>query len=628
MGAAGMRTTPRRIGAVWRALAFGAVAAAVGLLLTEAASAQEFGARGQTASLAYVDDDTPERNAVGWFGPDCMLSLIAPRIALTAAHCLPIARRAPRDPKKGVNLCEGFDDVLQGYTPWERPDRWYEVVTPDGSAPLSARFGPRRSDAAHEVDIVAYSLGHCSDLLLVRLARPVPRAVARPMRVVTDLGGGVGTGVNAELSQALARLELRQIAFDVGSAATRRTGPAAVAAGNRCHLFTEPTAADPSGVGQVGASGAPLAASVDGDEYLFGVLIGAGVFDPDICGAIAELPSAHAVYTPSFRAEIPGAAAQDLAEWIAYQAPQASTQLPMVDWPLIGRFERGGRESYLIVRKSNWRWFARQADGPVVFSNAPWGGRSDDIPLVGDLNRDGVDDLIIYRRDEEFWFARDGAAAIKDPDGGAALFRQLEAGSAGAGARPMVGDVDGDGYDDLLTYHPNTGRWTAYSVRFNGPIPRTTRGDVRYGGLVGDKPFLGDVNGDGRDDLIIFRDQDNRWYARDYLTDQRFIRGAEFGGRAADTPLVGDVDGDGRADLVVYRADEQTWHAVSGADLRTRLADGLAHAAEGGAPRLGDVDGDGRSDFVLYATATSQWTALDLAGEPIGLPLSWGRAWR
>jgi len=61
----------------------------------------------------------------------------------------------------------------------------------------------------------------------------------------------------------------------------------------------------------------------------------------------------------------------------------------------------------------------------------------------------------------------------------------------------------------------------------------------------------GDFNGDGTDDIAIFRPESGLWA----------IRGISryYFGTASDNPVEGDFDGDGTNDIVIYRPDNGLW---------------------------------------------------------------------
>jgi hypothetical protein len=107
----------------------------------------------------------------------------------------------------------------------------------------------------------------------------------------------------------------------------------------------------------------------------------------------------------------------------------------------------------------------------------------------------------------------------------------------------LTGDINGDTIHDLAFFRPSTGEWRIDYDR-NGVIDQTT---TYFGAFpLGDvTPVLGDVSGNGFAALGVYRRSTGQWQFNNGRT-------FTFGGQAGDVPLLGDINVDGRADLLIY----------------------------------------------------------------------------
>jgi len=228
-------------------------------------------------------------------------------------------------------------------------------------------------------------------------------------------------------------------------------------------------------------------------------------------------------------------------------------------------------------------------------------GRPGDIPISGDFDGDGIVDLAVFRPDSDAlpgasrWFilgSRTGPRSIFFGGSGLDL--------------PAPADYDGDGITDIGVFRPDSDLLPGASEFF---ILRSSEGPrrVQFGMAGSDVPVPADFDGDGRDDLAVFRpDSDlNPGSAQFFIL--RSTEGAfstPFGNANEDVPIPVDFDGDGRADIAVYRTETAQWvlRNESGGTITQSFG------APGDIPVPADFDGDGRADLTTFRASTGQWT--------------------
>jgi murein DD-endopeptidase MepM/ murein hydrolase activator NlpD len=275
--------------------------------------------------------------------------------------------------------------------------------------------------------------------------------------------------------------------------------------------------------------------------------------------------------------------------------------------------------------------------------------------LFGDVNGDGRDDLICpYDYGNADMTTLVQLAPQSGLAGWTALSTRTGAGNFDLGhCKPMLlGDVNGDGRDDLICpyAYPNANMTTLVQLAPQSGLASWTALSTSTGEHNFDldhcKPMLiGDVNGDGRDDLICP-------YAYPNANMTTLVQLAPQSGLAGWTALststgegnfdldhckpmlIGDVNGDGRDDLVCPydygNADMTTlvqlapqsgltgWTALS-----TRTGAGSFDLGHCKPMLIGDVNGDGRDDLVCpYDYGNADMTTLVQLAPQSGLA-SW-----
>jgi hypothetical protein len=178
-------------------------------------------------------------------------------------------------------------------------------------------------------------------------------------------------------------------------------------------------------------------------------------------------------------------------------------------------------------------WYLRNQGGAIVRF---FYGNPGDVPFMGDWNCDGVDTPGLFRISDAFAYLRNSNSQ------GIADIRFFFGNPSDI---PLAGDFDGDGCDSLSIYRPSEQRFYIINAlgANNGGL-----GPAEFSfifGNPGDKPFVGDFDGDGIDTVGLHRESTGFVYFRNSLT-TGIANNEFFFGDPGDRFVTGDwgvVDG-------------------------------------------------------------------------------------
>ena len=351
----------------------------------------------------------------------------------------------------------------------------------------------------------------------------------------------------------------------------------------------------------------------DGDEDLFW----GDFFEP----SLLLIENTGSCESPRLQSEPLPFPLSDPISTSGYNAPT------LADWGQDGTLDLfvgvlGGAYSANTTLADNFHFYERGDDGAFRHRTARFvysiDAGSESIPAVGDLDGDGTDDLLLANK--------------IDPDSTSTslVYRFMNQGVAGEPMlqqegllnlpegyhyAPTLGDLDGDGRADLLlgtwkgtiAYYRSTGDgFEAVNPQFVS-LPRGSNST----------PALGDIDADGDLDLFVGESDGTLNLFRNEGTPQepQFTLEAEtfndidVGHRSA--PALTDVDGDGDLDLVIGSRDQGLvlYRNTGTASSPTFTpADSLQLSAPRLAtPAFTDWDGDGDEDVITGGDSGGLW---------------------
>jgi len=254
----------------------------------------------------------------------------------------------------------------------------------------------------------------------------------------------------------------------------------------------------------------------------------------------------------------------------------------------------------------------------------------DPVAFAGDVNNDGYDDVIAGAPYNDAGGADAGRAYIlfggnpmdNIPD--VIITGQSPGDNLGAWGATYAGDVNKDGFDDVIVSACYKGPGYAYIYLGGNPMDNVSD-LVLSGESTGDQfgywcAYAGDINKDGYDDVIVGAPRYNGDTGRAYIyfggnpmdtTPDVILTGSGANHKFGSVGSAGDVNNDGYPDVVVGAHRSDMAYIFFGGDSMDNTADVTMSGESSGSffgygvSSIGDVNKDGYSDVIIGAPCYS-----------------------
>ncbi|HOO91485.1 MAG TPA: FG-GAP-like repeat-containing protein, partial [Syntrophales bacterium] len=250
--------------------------------------------------------------------------------------------------------------------------------------------------------------------------------------------------------------------------------------------------------------------------------------------------------------------------------------------------------------------------------------------LAADFNGDGRDDIFFNYSQDDWKIQRSNGTSFVN-------WLTLTIDKDLEDSTLDTGDFNGDGVADIIQFERTvteiiilgeistliSEKWSVLLSNEGGFNDKQTWVDE---GLdedsIIDEHFLGDFNGDGKTDVLIFNSENdaNVSYVR-FSNGEGFEPKTQFNtDHVSLSAKLGDFNGDGKTDILqVEEGNSYVWFSTGSGFVKSDIAWGADHSDE---DLVGDFNGDGRTDVIQLGKNLTeiQWVDCSQGGIPLVCP--------
>jgi RHS repeat-associated protein len=253
------------------------------------------------------------------------------------------------------------------------------------------------------------------------------------------------------------------------------------------------------------------------------------------------------------------------------------------------------------------------ASTPAFTQTSSFNNNQDNYIFYGDYNGDGRTDLFVVQKKSTYTTSDQWKLYTANEDG--INFTLRSSGNLPDKFQPgltKVGDVNGDGMDDILicNFASTLGYYTPYiSSGINFTIKNNDRitSSYQYNSIC-----MSDFDNNGLNDILL-KSISNKWYLFSYSYSSGNL--VSFNGVPKDSGQISvlggfnnyaDFNGDGKTDLMFYRNDSIKICAYVNSELE--IISKYANFSFSNRDFNGDFNGDGKTDLLYFSLTDNTWS--------------------